>query len=61
MEIPLWGFKKNSDGSWSCGITITFTHDNGRSITVQPGTSFTRGELINGFDVVKMLDEQTSQ
>ena len=57
MSEVLRAFRRELDGTWVCVEASTFDGPNGR-IQVAPGTSFKRGHLFMGADLVQWLDDQ---
>jgi hypothetical protein len=49
------GFKRNSDGSWTCVADSTIQGPTG-SIDVKPGNTFTPGAKFMGVDLATLLD-----
>ena len=55
-KSPCAAFTKNSDGSWTCKVFVSFDTTE-RQIEVSRGTTFVLGTEFMGFDLAKWLDE----
>ena len=55
MSATYKGFKRNSDGSWTCVADSTIQGPSGR-IEVKPGNTFIPGAKFMGVDLATLLD-----
>ncbi|HBE45396.1 MAG TPA: hypothetical protein DDW17_08155 [Deltaproteobacteria bacterium] len=56
-KIMVNEFKKQPDGSWVCIKNSDIVTKAGNMIRVSPGLTFKKDRRLWGLDVVKMLDE----
>ena len=56
-KISIEEFKKNPDGSWVCTKNSDINTKSNKLIRITPGTTFKKGVIVWGLDVVKALDE----
>jgi hypothetical protein len=57
VKIGLDEYEKKSDGSWVCVKNSDITCKSGRIVRIAPGTTFTKGRIFLGMDVVEALEK----
>ena len=60
MEEMIKHFLRIEPGKWTCVRSAEFQSPGGR-IQVAVGTTFTRGTMFMGYDIVQALDEHYEQ
>jgi hypothetical protein len=56
VEIFAQAFVRNPDGSWFCRAPVQIVGPQG-PFTFTPGTTFSKGKSINGYQVAEWLDD----
>ena len=48
-------FVKTDEG-WFCRLSVQFVGRDGTAVTVTPGATYRRGNLLDGYDICQWLD-----
>lgn len=59
-KITINDFEKKSDGSWVVAKISDIITKSGSVIRLSPGMFFPKGSKLWGFDMVKILDEMST-